>query len=59
MMPMTKVNLRLFLMSKLQGRKIIKCQVEEKEVYCKLDKRYTACHLNVFSALLSDVCSAI
>jgi hypothetical protein len=58
MMAMSKVNLRSFLMSKLQGSKVVKYQVEE-EVYCELDKRYTACHLIFFSALLSNVCSAI
>jgi len=60
MMAMSKVNLLSFLISKLQGWKIIKCQVEEEEVFCKLDTRYTACHLFFFFvALLSDVCCAI
>jgi hypothetical protein len=63
MMAMSKVNLCSFLKSKLQGWKIIKCQVEEK-IYCELDKRFTACHLiyiYIFflAALLSDVFSSI
>lgn len=59
MMAMSKGNLCSFLLSKLHGWKIIKCQVEEKEVYCELNKDYTACHTNFFAALLSDVCCDI